>query len=63
MKPGDRVRLVHTDDPHTRLEPGAEGVVIRVSDQLGAQVWDIRWNDGSALSLIPASGDRFEAVH
>ena len=48
---GDRVALVATDDPDTRLRPGDEGTVIR---------WDppqeqlhVRWNSGSTLSMLP----------
>ncbi len=30
--PGDRVELVATDDPYTRLRPGDRGTVTRVRD-------------------------------
>ena len=32
--PGDRIRLEHTSDPHTRLRPGALGTVAFI-DSLG----------------------------
>ena len=32
---GDRVALEHTDDPHTRLRPGDEGIVIRYDPEPG----------------------------
>jgi hypothetical protein len=56
--PGDRVRLVHTDDPYTRLEPGEEGVVSFV-DHLGTIHVD--WDSGSSLGLVPGV-DRWEPV-
>ena len=54
---GERVRLDHTSDPYTDLRPGALGTVSRVSTQLGDLVIDVDWDDGSRLSMIPASGD------
>ena len=47
---GRRVRLEHTDDPYTQLQPGAEGTVTLVDD-LGTV--HVRWDDGSTLGLIP----------
>jgi hypothetical protein len=32
-RPGDRVALVHTTDPHTNLKPGDEGTVQAVQRQ------------------------------
>lgn len=56
---GDRVRLVFTDDPLTRLRPGDKGTVWR--DQSG-EVVDIRWDDGSSLSMLLDSGDQIERI-
>ena len=46
---GARVRLEHTDDPHTRLRPGALGTV-RSVDDLGTV--HVAWDDGSQLGLV-----------
>lgn len=47
---GQRIRLVHTADPHTLLRPGDEGVVTGV-DSLGTL--SVKWDSGSCLGLIP----------
>ena len=57
-RPGDRIALVHTDDPHTCLQPGSLGTVVRAS----AERVDVAWDDGSSLSLLPNEGDRYERV-
>lgn len=62
LRAGDRIRLVRTDDPYTQLGPDAEGTVERIAFNLGDVSVDVRWDDGSTLSLIPASGDRWERV-
>jgi hypothetical protein len=53
---GDRIALVRTDDPGTRLHPGDRGTVTR---------WDpdhrqlhIRWDSGSTLIMLPGEGDQ-----
>jgi len=57
-KPGDRVVLVSTTDPHTRLEPGATGTVQHIDD-LGTVhvVWD-----GNLLGLVPGV-DEWRPLH
>lgn len=64
--PGDRVRLVHTDDEWTALRSGDEGTVIQVrSDSFGngrSWVIEVAWDKGSNLSMITAAGDRVEVV-
>lgn len=58
MSPGDRVELVRTTDEYTHLRPGALGTVVRVSNDLGrGEVYHIRWDDGSNLSMLPGEGD------
>jgi len=47
---GRRIRLITCDDPHTRLRPGARGVVTLV-DGLGTL--HVSWDDGARLGLIP----------
>ena len=54
---GRRVRLVHTNDQYTDLEPGAEGTARYVTaDGILAADWD----SGSTLMLIDEAGDRWE---
>lgn len=47
---GDRVVLVHTSDPYTRLQPGTAGTVGLVDD---FGTIHIKWDDGSSLGMIP----------
>ena len=54
---GDRVQLVRTNDPHTRLTPGAQGTVTRVRESLGELTIGVAWDDGSSLTMLPDEGD------
>jgi hypothetical protein len=56
---GRRVRLVRCDDPHTRLRPGAEGVVSFV-DAFGTL--HVKWDDGSRLGLVAEAGDKWKVI-
>jgi hypothetical protein len=58
-KSGDRVELISTDDPYTRLRPGARGTVGHVDD-LGTV--HVNWDDGSRLGLVEERGDRWRVV-
>lgn len=50
---GDRVELLRTSDPYTRLRPGDTGVVTRVSRHPSTyDVVEITWDSGSALMLL-----------
>lgn len=49
IKPGDRVRLIHTSDPYTHQKPGDEGTVSLV-DAIGTV--HVKWDDGGSLGLI-----------
>ena len=60
LERGQRVALVHTDDPHTALRPGDEGTVVR-HDQATATV-DIDWDSGSRLSMCLDAGDRIRRL-
>jgi hypothetical protein len=60
FQPGQRIRLVHTTDPHTRLRPGDTGTVRRYHP--AAQTVDIAWDSGSHLSMCLDAGDRIEPV-
>lgn len=57
---GDRVALVHTDDPDTRLRPGDEGTVTRYDPKL-AQL-SVNWDSGSTLSMLLNDGDRVRLI-
>ena len=49
-RPGDRIRLISTTDPHTRLPAGALGTA-RFIDACGTI--QVAWDDGHMLGLIP----------
>lgn len=55
---GDRVALVRTADPFTHLQPGDEGVITFIHDE----VLGVKWDSGSTLSMILSLGDRVERV-
>lgn len=52
---GDRIQLIHTDDPYTRLRPGAAGTVNFVGTDVTGKVNQIgvKWDDGSNLMMLP----------
>ena len=52
---GDRVALVHTTDPHTRLTPGTQGAVTGYDPRL--QQLQVAWDDGSTLAMLLGDGD------
>jgi Domain of unknown function (DUF4314) len=54
--PGDRVELVATNDPYTRLRPGDRGTVTNVTDRPEPTI-DIQWDNGSTLAILPDAGD------
>lgn len=57
-----RVRLIHTSDPYTDLESGAMGTVMgQHKDPWGDTVIQIKWDDGSSLSLIEGI-DQYEII-
>jgi hypothetical protein len=55
-RPGQRVVLIHTSDPHTRLRPGALGTVGRHDQQ--SNTVSMAWDDGSTLAMLLDDGDR-----
>lgn len=59
-QPGDRVVLVHTNDPYTDLEPGDEGIVTSYHPLTGQLMVD--WDTGSRLIMLPDAGDIVERV-
>jgi hypothetical protein len=59
--PGDRVELVATNDPYTRLRPGDRGTVTNVTDRPEPTI-DIAWDNGSTLAILPDAGDRIRLL-
>jgi len=58
---GDRVELVVTDDPATRLRPGDQGAVRRVHRDPWPAI-DVAWDSGSTLSMLPGDGDQLHKL-
>jgi hypothetical protein len=54
-RPGQRIALVATTDPHTDLRPGAEGTVRSFNHAL--QQLNVDWDSGSRLSMLLDDGD------
>lgn len=54
-----RVRLVHCNDPYTKLEPGTEGTVEFVDD-VGTLF--VKWDNGSTLGLCRDGGDQWQVL-
>ena len=48
---GDRVFLIHMEDPYPSVSPGDFGVVRKVVNVLGVTGYEIDWDNGSKLSL------------
>ena len=59
--PGDRVELVATNDPYTRLRPGDRGTITSVADRPEPTI-DIAWDNGSTLAILPHAGDRIRLL-
>jgi hypothetical protein len=59
-QPGDRIALVATDDPDTRLRPGDQGTVTRW-DPAQSQL-HVNWDSGSTLSMLLDEGDRVRLI-
>jgi len=57
---GDRVELLHTDDPWTKLKPGLRGTVVDIDD---AGTVHVTWDNGARLGMVADSGDRFAVIH
>ncbi|RSM65112.1 DUF4314 domain-containing protein [Actinoplanes sp. ATCC 53533] len=55
-QPGQRITLVCTNDPHTRLRPGDTGTV--VGHDPHQQTVYIAWDSGSTLAMCLDAGDR-----
>ena len=57
---GDRIALVHTADPYTRLTPGSAGTVTGYDDRLGQLA--VAWDDGSTLAMLLRDGDQVRLI-
>jgi hypothetical protein len=51
LKPGDRVVLLHMGD-ETAVLPGTWGTVTKSYELFGTDQYDVKWDNGSSLSLI-----------
>nr|WP_294806915.1 DUF4314 domain-containing protein [uncultured Nitrososphaera sp.] len=65
-KVGDRVELVFTNDPYTKLKAGDRGTVKSIDflpESMGGepQIW-IKWDSGSGLALIEGK-DSYKVVN
>jgi hypothetical protein len=56
---GKRVQLVYTDDQHTKLIPGDEGIINFIDD---TGTLFVNWDNGSSLGLIPGV-DRWKVIY
>lgn len=56
---GDRIKLIHVNDPHTKIAPGTLGTVTGV-DSLGTV--HVAWDDGSRLGLVETAGDAYRVI-
>lgn len=55
LRPGDRVRLILMPDDPSPLDPGEEGVVGHVQEDLFGDRRDqvsVKWDSGRTLSLV-----------
>jgi len=55
----DRVELVNTTDPYTKLQPGDQGTVQSVDDSGTVHVV---WDSGENLGMVPEAGDEIKLV-
>jgi hypothetical protein len=60
FRPGDRVELVATDDPSTRLRPGDRGTVTGFGTP--EPTIDVHWDNDSTLTILPEAGDRISKL-
>ena len=60
-KPNQRIRLTHIDDPYTNLVKGSEGTVTGYFNDPYGFVMDVKWDNGSSLSLVIGE-DKWEVL-
>lgn len=51
----DRIQLIHTDDPYTKLRPGDLGTVDFIGKDVTGKVNQIgvKWDNKSSLMMLP----------
>lgn len=55
LRPGDRIRLIEMPNDPSPIEPGTEGVICTVQEDLfhdGRDHVGVKWDNDRALSLI-----------
>jgi hypothetical protein len=55
LEPGDRIVLLHMDDPYSAIRMGTKGTVFKIVTLpfgMGYQ-YNIKWDNGSTLDLLP----------
>ncbi len=57
---GDRIALVRTADPYTKLQPGDTGTVTGYDPALGQL--NVRWDSGSTLAMLLLDGDQVRMI-
>ena len=62
FQPGERITLVHTNDPHTRLRPGDKGTVTGHDHGPAGELVHVAWDDGSRLSMCLDAGDIIDRI-
>ena len=49
-KPGQRIRLLHMEDPYDPVPDGTEGEIVSIDD---AGRLHMKWDNGRSLALVP----------
>jgi hypothetical protein len=55
LEPGDRIVLLHMDDPYSAVRMGTKGTVVKIVKlpfDMGYQ-YNVKWDNGSTLDLLP----------
>lgn len=55
LEPGDRIVLLHMDDPYSAVRMGTKGTVldiVKIPFGMGYQ-YSVKWDNGSTLDLLP----------
>jgi hypothetical protein len=53
LSEGDRIVLLRMGNDPNPVSPLSRGTVIRISEVFGGLIYNIKWDDGSSLSVIP----------
>jgi hypothetical protein len=55
LEPGDRIVLLHMDDPYSAIRMGTKGTILKIVTLpfgMGYQ-YNVKWDNGSTLDLLP----------